>query len=94
MPTIGFSGAVFGLVAFNLGDLLLNRENHAHPAMKAISVLEAIGVFILQFVLLEHVRHWAHIGGFMEGMLLVALCLPTTGFELLDAALPTLVAVT
>ncbi|KAK9247229.1 rhomboid family-domain-containing protein [Lipomyces tetrasporus] len=73
IASTGASGALFGIIALSLLDLLLNWSLYEHPKRTLVShLIEILISFALG--LLPGLDNFAHIGGFLMGILL-GLCL-------------------
>ncbi|KAK9364448.1 hypothetical protein V1509DRAFT_636347 [Lipomyces kononenkoae] len=69
VASTGASGALFGIIALSLLDLLFNWQLYAHPKRTLLShVIEILIAFVLG--LLPGVDNFAHFGGFVMGILL------------------------
>ncbi|KAK9315106.1 rhomboid family-domain-containing protein [Lipomyces starkeyi] len=69
IASTGASGALFGIIALSILDLLLNWQLHEHPKRALIShLIEIVIAFALG--LLPGLDNFAHIGGFAMGILL------------------------
>ncbi|GMH09420.1 hypothetical protein Nepgr_011261 [Nepenthes gracilis] len=80
--SVGASGALFGLLGAMLSELLTNWTIYANKAA-ALLTLVAIIAFNLALGLLPRVDNFAHIGGFLTGLLLgfVLLVRPQFGWS-------------
>ncbi|KAI3925346.1 hypothetical protein MKW92_048722 [Papaver armeniacum] len=79
--SVGASGALFGLLGAMLSELLTNWTIYANKAAALITLIFII-VINLAVGLLPHVDNYAHIGGFLTGLLLgfVLLLRPQFGW--------------
>lgn len=66
--TVGASGALFGVIAIDLLDLLLNWQLYSKPVINLLFIILDI---VISFVLglLPGIDNFAHIGGFCVGLL-------------------------
>ncbi|KAG6557689.1 hypothetical protein Mapa_000454 [Marchantia paleacea] len=67
--SVGASGALFGLLGASISDLVTNWTIYAHKCMALWSLIIIVAVN-LAFGLMPHVDNFAHIGGFLGGLLL------------------------
>ncbi|KAI9015431.1 rhomboid family-domain-containing protein [Hyaloraphidium curvatum] len=79
MPSVGCSGALFGLVACLLLDLLQNWKLIVRPW---IELIKLVIVILLSFALglLPYVDNFAHVGGFVVGIFAGLIFIPTLSF--------------
>ncbi|KAK9235524.1 rhomboid family-domain-containing protein [Lipomyces kononenkoae] len=69
VASTGASGALFGIIALSLLDLLLNWKLYNHPKRTLLAhVIEILIAFVLG--LLPGIDNFAHFGGFVMGVLL------------------------
>lgn len=103
IPVVGASGAIFGVLAafvafFPDKDVYLyvGFTRHKVPAILGIPLiflLETVFSMISALIKYTHIAHLAHVGGFIGGLILLALMYPKPAKEflsiLLDALIPT-----
>lgn len=79
LPSVGCSGALFGLVACLLLDLLQNWKVIVNPWLELIKL---VVVILISFALglLPYIDNFAHIGGFITGLFAGMVFLPTISF--------------
>ncbi|KAL6631934.1 rhomboid-domain-containing protein [Neocallimastix sp. 'constans'] len=80
IPTVGCSGALYGLLACILLDLIQNWKLVVHPIRDLIKL---IVIIILSFSIgfLPYFDNFAHIGGFIMGFLTGLIFLPSIAFS-------------
>ncbi|KAG4998266.1 hypothetical protein JHK85_029705 [Glycine max] len=81
--SVGASGALFGLLGAMLSELITNWTIYSNKAMALITLLVII-VINLGIGILPHVDNFAHIGGFLVGLLLGFILLPRPQFGWLE----------
>ncbi|XP_059450418.1 RHOMBOID-like protein 2 [Corylus avellana] len=81
--SVGASGALFGLLGAMLSELLTNWTIYTNKAAALITLLIVI-VINLGIGILPHVDNYAHIGGFLTGLLLGFVLLPRPQFGWLE----------
>ncbi|KAI9112036.1 hypothetical protein K1719_016932 [Acacia pycnantha] len=77
--SVGASGALFGLLGAMLSELITNWTIYTNK-VAALLTLVVIIVINLGIGILPHVDNFAHIGGFMTGLLLGFILLPRPQF--------------
>jgi membrane associated rhomboid family serine protease len=102
IPVVGASGAIFGVFAAFVAlfpnkemDFYVGFTKHKVPAVFAVALilfLEIILALISALFTFAPIAHLAHIGGFIGGLILVAIMYPKVAGEfllvLLDAVIP------
>ncbi|KAL1555075.1 tubulin folding cofactor A [Salvia divinorum] len=81
--SVGASGALFGLLGAMLSELITNWSIYTNK-IAALLTLIVIVVINLGVGILPHVDNFAHIGGFLTGILLGFILLPRPQFEWLE----------
>jgi len=79
IPSVGCSGALYGLLACLLLDLIQNWKLIVNPWKELIKMLFII-IFSLGIGLLKFVDNFAHVGGFMTGIFSGLIFMPTIIF--------------
>jgi len=79
VPSVGCSGALYGLLACLLLDLIQNWKLIVNPMKELIKMLIII-VFSLGIGLLPFVDNFAHVGGFITGIFSGLIFMPTIIF--------------
>lgn len=79
MPTVGASGAIYGIMAVVLLDLLLNFKIVPNRWKELGRMLFMI-IASLAFGLLPLIDNFAHVGGFLVGLLCGLFVLPAINF--------------
>ncbi|ORX52963.1 rhomboid-domain-containing protein [Piromyces finnis] len=74
-PSVGCSGALYGLLACLLLDLIQSWKIIIHPWKELFKLLLII-IISLAFGLIPYVDNFAHIGGFIMGLLMGIIFLP------------------
>ncbi|KAL2622148.1 hypothetical protein R1flu_002353 [Riccia fluitans] len=67
--SVGASGALFGLLGASISDLIINWSIYANKCLALWSLVLIVAIN-LAFGLMPHVDNFAHIGGFVGGLLL------------------------
>ena len=102
IPVVGASGAIFGVLAAFIAffpdkdvHLCVGFTPHKIPAIVGITLIfliETVFAMISTLIRYSNVAHLAHIGGFLGGLILLALMYPRPAKEflsiLLDAFIP------
>lgn len=100
IPSVGASGSIFGVMAVVLIDLLLNFKLVTNRWTELRNLLIQI-IFSLALGLFPLIDNFAHVGGFVTGVITGVLLLPSLTFSTWDArgklalrvlALPVLIA--
>jgi len=79
-PSVGCSGALFGLVACLLLDLFMNWRIIVKPWIQLLKIVLVLAVsFVLG--LLPYIDNFAHIGGFVTGLLAGLVLIPGITFS-------------
>jgi membrane associated rhomboid family serine protease len=79
-PSVGCSGALFGLVACLLLDLFMNWKIIVKPWLQLLKIVLVLAVsFVLG--LLPYIDNFAHIGGFFTGLLAGLVLIPGITFS-------------
>jgi len=78
-PSVGCSGALYGLLACLLLDLLQNWKLIVNPGKELIKMLVII-IFSLGIGLTKFIDNFAHFGGFITGILTGLIFMPTIIF--------------
>lgn len=81
--SVGASGALFGLLGAMLSELITNWSIYTNK-IAALLTLIVIVVINLAVGILPHVDNFAHIGGFLTGILLGFILLPRPQFGWLE----------
>lgn len=79
IPSVGCSGALYGLLACLLLDLIQNWKLIVNP-WKEFMKMSFIIIFSLGFGLLKFVDNFAHVGGFITGIFTGLIFMPTIIF--------------
>lgn len=69
---IGASGAVYGIYAAYVFIALFRKDLLDYSSRKTIQIIVSVG-FVHSLVMFRRVDLWAHLGGFLGGLLLMAL---------------------
>lgn len=77
--SVGASGALFGLLGAMLSELLTNWTIYTNKAAALLTLLIIVAIN-LAVGILPHVDNFAHIGGFLTGLLLGFILLPRPQF--------------
>lgn len=83
MPTVGASGSIFGVLGVVLLDLILNFKI-VQNRWKELSIHLAQIIISVAFGLLPYIDNFAHIGGFVTGLLSGLLLMPALTFSKID----------
>jgi membrane associated rhomboid family serine protease len=75
-PSIGASGALFGLIGAMLPMLYRNRQVLPNSKPRINAVLQTIGINLLFGLAIPNIDNWAHIGGLLAGVTLGWLTTP------------------
>ncbi|KAK4770300.1 hypothetical protein SAY87_030832 [Trapa incisa] len=78
--SVGASGALFGLLGTMLSELLTNWGLYTNKAAALLTLLIVVAIN-LTFGILPHVDNFAHIGGFLTGLLLGFILFPRPQLE-------------
>jgi hypothetical protein len=81
MLTVGASGALMGMIAMWVVDVFSNLKMLEHPWITMIFILSSL-VITFGLGLLPYVDNFAHIGGFIFGLELSIVFLPTFKSEI------------
>ncbi|XP_022765176.1 RHOMBOID-like protein 2 [Durio zibethinus] len=81
--SVGASGALFGLLGAMLSELITNWSIYTNKAAAMLTLLVIIAIN-LGIGILPHVDNFAHIGGFLTGLLLGFVLLPRPQFGWLE----------
>lgn len=81
--SVGASGALFGLLGAMLSELITNWSIYTNK-VAALLTLIVIVLINLAIGILPHVNNFAHIGGFLTGILLGFILLPRPQFGWLE----------
>lgn len=74
-PSVGASGAVLGLIAVSLVDLLFHWRLERRPGLLlTVHIIELIIMFFIGYI--PNLDNFAHIGGWLQGFLLSVLFIP------------------
>ncbi|KAG4090541.1 rhomboid-domain-containing protein [Neocallimastix lanati (nom. inval.)] len=82
-PSVGCSGSLYGLIACLLLDLLLNWKLLIKPVKELFKMLFVI-IISLGVGFLPFVDNFAHVGGFVTGLITGLIFLPSIKFNLKD----------
>ncbi|ORX84365.1 rhomboid-domain-containing protein [Anaeromyces robustus] len=91
-PSVGCSGSLYGLIACLLLDLLLNWKLLIKPIKELIKMLFVI-IVSLGVGLLPFVDNFAHVGGFITGLVTGLIFLPSIKFGLKDRIIKTTITI-
>jgi len=80
IPTVGCSGSLYGIIACVLLDLVQNWKLVIHPWKDLVLLLSSI-IISLGFGLLPMIDNFSHIGGFVMGILVGLIFLPSIIFS-------------
>ncbi|KAI3640823.1 hypothetical protein MIR68_001701 [Amoeboaphelidium protococcarum] len=83
VPTVGASGSIFGVLGVVLLDLILNFKI-VQNRWKELSIHLAQIIISVAFGLLPYIDNFAHIGGFVTGLLSGLLLMPALTFSKMD----------
>ncbi|TPX46696.1 hypothetical protein SeLEV6574_g03088 [Synchytrium endobioticum] len=78
-PSVGCSGALYGLIACLLLDLLQNWKLIINPWIELLKMIVTI-IISLGIGLFPYVDNFAHVGGFFSGILAGLIFMPTIHF--------------
>ncbi|TPX34019.1 hypothetical protein SmJEL517_g03264 [Synchytrium microbalum] len=78
-PSVGCSGALYGLIACLLLDLLQNWKLIVNPWIELLKMLVTI-IISLSIGLFPYLDNFAHVGGFFSGILAGLIFMPTIHF--------------
>lgn len=84
-PSIGASGALFGIIGAWIPLLYRNRKVLAHPERQIRRIVEVIGLNLL-IGLLPGIDNWAHLGGLLAGLALGWVASPRYQLTFVDAS--------
>ncbi|TIC04862.1 rhomboid-domain-containing protein [Wallemia mellicola] len=74
-PSVGASGAILGLIAVSLVDLLFHWKLERRPGLLlTIHIIELIIMFFIGYI--PNLDNFAHIGGWLQGLLLSVFFIP------------------
>ena len=79
-PEVGSSGAIYGILASHVMELLVNWGIYKNPWKELVKLLVLMGGLFL-FGLFPWVDNFAHIGGFLFGILTSFVFLPHVNFS-------------
>ncbi|ORX47324.1 rhomboid-domain-containing protein [Piromyces finnis] len=82
-PSVGCSGSLYGLIACLLLDLILNWKLLIKPVRELMKMLMVV-VISLGVGLLPFVDNFAHVGGFVTGLIAGLILLPSIKFNMKD----------
>ena len=74
-PSVGASGAILGLIAVSLVDLLFHWRLERRPGlMLTMHIIELVIMFFIGYI--PNLDNFAHIGGWLQGFLLSVVFIP------------------
>ena len=80
LPSMGASGSLFGIVGILFLDLLQNWKLVRNPCWELTKMLLLIA-FSFAFGLLPAIDNFSHIGGFVMGIIMGLILMPTVNFS-------------
>jgi rhomboid protease GluP len=83
-PSIGASGALFGVIGALIPFLYLNRNVLGDTQRRIMSVVQVIAINLLIGFLVPNIDYWGHVGGLLGGLALSWLATPRYKVRSLD----------
>ena len=85
---VGASGLIFGIFGLWIADLIIDFHQIEQVLLRIFLVTTFLAFFVIVSVTQKNVSNFAHLGGFVSGLLPSLAILPRFGFTSLEATIP------